>query len=158
MKICRIMYLFPHTIFLMVGKSADLYNYMHAGEFYQDDWFLKITDISVKGEANKLSGKRFHLRLASNFCQEDLLDQNRNVLVRNQNLAVISGRFPLASEDSDLTKVEKTFRFEDPSFHLVNKPSDILQLLVHSLDESGASIEDLNFFVRLVLFKVRSSD
>ena len=152
------MWLFPETVFLYSGKAEDLWTNIHAGRFYDNEWFLKITDIFVHGESAKVARKYFDLSFSSDFCQEEVLNQNREVNFRNQSLAVVSGQFPAASEGSELGKVGRTFRFDDAVFYLVNRPSDFLSINVTCETETGLSIEDLDFSIRLVVFKVRASD
>lgn len=104
------------------------------------------------GNASELTGKLFHLNFDTDFVREEVVDKERRVAFRSQSLAVANGHFSRQNSDSDI--VGEKFRFSEPSFHLVNMPSDKLRMNVTSLRDTGLALKELNFSIRLVLFKV----
>ena len=149
------MYLFPDSVHLLRGGAEELYQDLNAADFYQYNWYIKITDVIVEGPAAKLSNKLLRLQLSSDLCQETVLDKNRAVLVRRQNLAVVSGKFD-SGTGADVLAC--TYRFEDSVFHYVNKPSDVIRLKVQTLDKLGPPLSDMTFCIRLMFFRVHTED
>lgn len=149
------MFLFPEWVFVLRGSCDDLWEYVSAASFYQYEWYMKITDICVEGPTEKLANKPFRLTVSCDLCQEQVWDRNRAIVLRRQNLALISGRF---SGHAGSSTVMQNFRLENSVFYYVNKPSDVVRLIVGRVEPSDIVVEELSFCVRVLFFKVRPDE